>query len=421
MKKNEKSAELIKKLNEVLQMDIGFKKKKNKLKFEVYEVFIFLFITAVSGLIGGMLLGQVIEPEKKVDSESKYSAELNDFLENYEYIKNNFYGEFDEDEILEAALDSVLDSTGDPYSDFMNEADTEAFNFALDGSFEGLGVRIAKNASNELEILEVFSDSPAGRAGLKVGENIVSINGTPTAEKTSSEFVEIVKNSTEKNIELVINDGSKDRNVTVVKGLVEIPSVYSEMLNDKTGYLDIDIFALNTASQFKTELNKLESKNIETLIIDLRDNTGGHLSVVSNMLSELFDSSYVIYEKENKDGRTKVYSTGTKTVEYKIILLQNANSASASEIMIGAIKDNLGAKSVGIKSFGKGTVQEVKVLPDGSQIKLTIEKWLTPNGAWIHEAGIEPDFEIEQSMEYYTNPSKETDQQLKKALELINE
>ena len=191
--------------------------------------------------------------------------------------------------------------------------------------------------------------------------------------------------------------------------------------NHKIGYIKIDIFSATTYSQLKKTIEKLEKENIEGMIIDVRDNTGGHLTVVSDMLSLMMDKSHVIYQIENKGKKTKYYSTGKKTKQYPIVILQNSGSASASELFTAAMKEEYGAKVVGTKSYGKGTVQELNTLQDGTQYKFTTKKWLTPKGNWIHEKGITPDENVELDEKYFENPTQENDNQLQKALYVVNQ
>jgi carboxyl-terminal processing protease len=184
--------------------------------------------------------------------------------------------------------------------------------------------------------------------------------------------------------------------------------------------MNVSIFAANTYKQFKEELEKLEKDKIDSLIIDLRGNGGGHLSSVTNMISLFLDSSHVIYQTQTKKETEKTYSTGNVTKKYKIVLLCDDQSASASEVMMGALKDEYKATIIGTTSFGKGTVQELLTLPSDTQYKLTTKKWLTPNGTWVNGIGIKPDIEIKLSDEYIKNPSKENDNQLQEAIKYLS-
>ena len=183
----------------------------------------------------------------------------------------------------------------------------------------------------------------------------------------------------------------------------------------------MDIFSATTYNQFEKAVQKLENEQVEGMIIDLRDNTGGHLSVVTDMLSLFLDDSHVIYQIEDKDQTTKYYSTGKETKEYPVVILQNGNSASASELFTAAMKEEYGAKVVGTTSYGKGTVQELNTLQDGTQYKFTTKKWLTPKGNWVHEKGITPDVEVELDEGYRNEPTRENDNQFQRAVSTLND
>lgn len=413
------------------------KKKKKKLscslnfysrestKLEIVEVAFLVVVTCVVGVLVGFLLGIKSTKSEKVTIKSDDSNSLNKFVETYRYILDNYYGdeEISEDKLLEAALNGMLESIDDKNTVYMDEDASENFNITLEGSYQGLGVEIGNEISTgNIIIIGVFKDSPADKAGLKSGDRLLKIDGEDITEQTSSYFAKYVKTADKTNFELVILRDGKEQTINVTREKVIIQSVLSktfEKNNKKIGYIYVSIFANNTYNQFKKELEELEKSGIDALIIDFRDNSGGHMSSANNMLSLFLDSSKVIFQLQDKNSTEKVYSSGKLTKEYPIVLLANNNSASSSEIVIAGLKDNLGAKLVGEKTFGKGTVQELQTLPSGAQYKFTIKKWLTPNGICINKVGIEPDYEIELSDEYSKNPSDETDNQLQKALEIL--
>lgn len=181
----------------------------------------------------------------------------------------------------------------------------------------------------------------------------------------------------------------------------------------------MDIFAKNTNQQFAEALKKLENQGLNGLIIDLRNNSGGHLSSVKDMISLFLDSNHVIYQIEDKDSVEKVYSSGNKDAEYQIVILQNLNSASASEVMASALHEQLGAYIIGNTSYGKGTVQRLQTVSDIGQYKLTVEKWLTSNGDWIDGVGIKPDLELSLSDDYKKDPILANDNQYQAAIDYL--
>lgn len=390
-----------------------FSKKK---KFGSIEVIILVVSTLLISLIMGTFLGYKINNKT---NKSEYSKEVQQFLENYQYIIDNYYEEVDEEKLIDGAIKGVLSALGDPFSSFIDESDS--LNLTLEGSFIGVGIEIITNPQGNIQIKRIFEDSPAEKGGLLVGDVITNANGIDFKNKVPSELSNYIKN-VKGEITLIIERNGLAKTIKLEKGLVIIKSVSSNIYNNgskKTGYIKMDVFSATTYNQFKKELTKLESNGIDSLIIDLRNNSGGHLSVVKDISSLFLDKGKVLYQTQFKEDIEKFYSSGNKDKEYKIVLLANNESASASELMIAALKDNLGSKIVGVKTFGKGTVQEVQDFTNGDQYKFTIKKWLTPKGVWIHGKGINPDYEVQASQEYMTNPTFENDLQLKKALEII--
>lgn len=402
-------------MKEKLQKKIKkfFSKKK---KFGSTEVIVLVISTLIISLLMGTFLGYKFFNKPK---SNEYSQELQQFLENYQYIIDNYYEEVDEDKLIDGAIKGVLSALGDPFSSFIDESDS--LNLTLEGSFVGVGVEIVTNPQGNIQIRKIFEGSPAEKSGLLVGDVITNANGIDFKNKVPSELSNYIKN-TKGEITLIVERNGVAKTFKLEKGLVIIKSVSSNIYNNgnkKTGYIKIDVFSATTYNQFKKELTKLESDGIDSLIIDLRDNSGGHLSVVKDITSLFLNKDKILYQTQFKEEIEKFYSSGRKDKEYEIVLLANSESASASELMIAALKDNLGSKIVGVKTFGKGTVQEVQDLTNGDQYKFTIKKWLTPKGIWIHGKGIKPDYEVLDSQEYLANPIFENDNQLKKALEII--
>jgi len=206
--------------------------------------------------------------------------------------------------------------------------------------------------------------------------------------------------------------------------VVNIESVISKVYEEndkKIGYIYIGIFANNTYNQFKTELEELESQNIDSLIIDVRSNTGGHLTAVDGILDLFLNSNHIMYQFEQDAKVTSIYGTGKENKNYEIVLLGDSISASASEVLIAGLRENLNSKFIGKKTYGKGTVQELITLSDGTQYKITVKKWLTPKGNWINETeGISPDIEIDLADKYFETGEDKDDSQLQKAIEYLS-
>ena len=352
----------------------------------------------------------------------KMAKQLSKFYDVYDTIVSNYYGEIDKNDLIEAAIDGMVSSVGDVYTSYNDAKTTDSFNQMVNGTYEGIGCTITLK-DNEVVVVEVYDNTPASKAGLKENDIIKTVDDKDAAELGVNKLSNYIKNEASGKISMVIVRDEEEKTITLERGKVEIPSITSEVYekNDKKiGYIKISIFSSVTAKQFEKELNKLEEKEIDALVIDVRDNNGGYLTSVTDIISELLPKGKVIYQIQ-VDDKTKL--TKDKTAEkreYPIAVLTNGASASASEILAAAIKESYGGYVVGTKTYGKGTVQQVKQLSDGSMVKYTVENWLTPDGNWINENGVEPTDEVKLSEEYYKEPKVENDNQLQKALELVS-
>ena len=389
--------------------------KRNKNLFKISELFSLIIITMIVSLTFGYFLGQ------RINSTTKLSDEMKKFINDYNEIKENYYEDINDKEILKKALESVVNSLGDPYSTVIDNSLSNSINTELKGQYSGFGIQIANTKDNRILIVSIIDDSPALEAGLKAGDIILKMDGESVEGKTTDEFTKLVKGSNKQTITLTLLRDNKEIDIAVTRKIVTLKSVSSKIFEQdgkKVGYIYISIFAANTDSQFKKELIDLEKKGINSLIIDVRDNTGGHLTSVENIISMFLDKKHVIYQIESKGKTTKTYSKNNDSKKYKVVMLVNENSASASEMLTAAMKEEYGSEVVGMETFGKGTVQEVGNTSNTNlNYKITTKKWLTPKGNWINKKGIEPTIKVELSKDYIKNPSEETDNQLKTAIE----
>lgn len=413
MKKQEqKTANNIERLSQSL--DIKVNKRKEIPTFKTKEVIFLLLLTVIISLtMGGVVTYNVALKGEKVDDE------LQEFINNYDYIVDNYYGDIDKTKLIDSAIAGML-NTLDKNSTYVGGSDTN-FSIYLEGTYEGTGIQVYNDDNNNVVIYSVFEGTPASEAGLKAGDIIVKLNNKDTTNMTISDFSDLVKKQNGTFNITYKRDGKEDT-VKLKVDTVELKSVSSKVINrddNQIGYIRTTIFANNTYEQFKKELIELENKNIDGLIIDLRGNSGGHLSAAEQIISLFLDSSHPIYQIKSKDGQNKYYSTGKETKKYKITILIDSNSASASEVVTSALKEQYGASVVGEKSYGKGTVQELQTLPNGEQYKLTTKTWLTSKGKIIDGKGIEPDYKVSLGDKYLEDPTDENDNQLQKAIEVI--
>lgn len=411
-KKEQKTSDNLEKLSKSL--DIKVNNKKTLPTFKTKEVVFLLLITAIISLImGGIVTYNVTLKGTNVDSE------LAEFIKNYDYITNNYYGDVDKNELIDSAISGML-NTLDKNSTYVG-SDDDNFSIYLEGSYEGTGIQVYNDENNNIVIYSVFDDTSASKAGLKAGDVIIRLNDKDTTNMSIADFSSLVKKQKGK-FKITYKRDDEEKTVSLKFSKVELKSVYSETIekNDKKiGYIQMSIFANNTYEQFKKALSNLENENMNGLIIDLRSNSGGHLSSAEEIISLFLDSSHPIYQIKTKDSLNTYYSLGKETKKYKIVILIDKNSASASEVVTSALTEQYGAVTVGEKSYGKGTVQELQSLNDGEQYKLTTKSWLTSKGKVIDGKGIEPDYKVSLDEKYYDEPSFDNDNQLQKAIELI--
>lgn len=381
--------------------------KNQILSILFYEIMGFLFCLFVLFILSG---GR---------NYIKLYRDLNKLINVYDYITSDYYGKINKKELVDNAIESMMDSVGDDFTTYADKKNTSDFLENIGGSYEGIGCLVSMDKNNNIYVVNIFEDSPAEKAGLKTGDIITKVDGIDYKEKTSSDMAEYVKNSKKEKVKLTIKRDEKVEELTLVRKKLEVPSVTSKVVEKnerKIGYIDISIFSAVTYNQFNSKLKALEKEKIEGLVIDLRNDTGGYLDIVTDITSLFLEKGQIIYQLEDKNKKTKVKDRTKEKREYPIAVLINGSSASASEILASAIKENYKYNSfiVGTNSYGKGTVQKTKKLPDGSMIKYTTQNWLTPKGNWINEKGVEPTDYIE-----YDKNSK-NDNQLDLALELIN-
>ncbi len=391
------------------------------------------YLRLASVIVFSMMVGSVITIFIKNDvnikniskntTRKKYlSSDLSSIEEAYNTILDEYYEKVDEKDLIDGAINGMLGVLGDQHTVYMDEQAKEDFDTELSGEYYGIGAQIQWVEENTVKIIKVFDDSPAQKAGLKVGDVFVSIDGKSTDGMDATDIANNLRSESASRATIVVNRNGEKVTLNVEKAKVTLFSVSSEMIeenNKNIGYISVSVFGQKTYSQFYDALTKLEKSNMDSLIIDLRDNTGGYLTTVTEMLELFVDKGDILYKMQTNDGITEYKSSKNNNRNYKVIMLINESSASASEIMSAAMKENYSAILVGKTTYGKGTVQTIKNLSNNAMIKYTIEKWLTPSGESIDGVGIKPDYEVELSEEYINNSIRENDTQFQKALELL--
>lgn len=398
---------------------------EKKSGFNYAEVIVIMIITLILGGVVGSFVTYVYKDNKSTTLETikEVPDELKEFVKTYNDIVENYYLDINSDELLGSGIKGMLEYLGDDYSFYMDSEESKSFNEQVEGKYEGIGVEIMLLEDNTVKISQVFDDTPASRAGLMVDDVFISVNGESVRGLTPSEISSKIKGSNKK-VKVVVLRNGKEMEFSLALESVELESVSGKVFAEngkKIGYIELSVFASNTFSQFDKQLKKLESENIDSLIIDVRDNSGGYLSTVTDIASLFMDKSKIIYQLDTKGVVEQIYAKNNASRSYKIAVLINGNSASASEILAAALKESYGASIIGVNSFGKGTVQKAYQLNSGATVKYTIQKWLTPNGNWINEVGVSPDIKVELDVNYYKNPSDSTDNQLQAAIKNLSE
>lgn len=421
-KKNVNKKEKITSNDEIEVREVVVEKKVG---FNYAEVIVIMVITLILGGIIGSFITYIFKDNHNNSATvvKEVPNELQEFIKTYNDIITNYYQEVDHDKLLESGIKGMLEYLGDDYSFYMNTDESKRFNEQVEGKYEGIGVEIMLLDDNTVTISKIFDNTPASKAGLKVGDVFILVNGDSVVGLSPTEISNKIK-SDDKLVNIVVNRDGKDLEFSLNLDEVELESVTSKVFEEngkKIGYIELSVFAANTYSQFEQKLVELEGNNIDSLIIDVRDNSGGYLSTVTDIASLFLDKSKIIYQLDTKGIIEQIYAKTNSSRNYKIAVLINGNSASASEILAGALKESYGAIIIGVNSFGKGTVQKAYQLESGATVKYTIQKWLTPNGNWINEVGITPDVKVELDNNYYKNPSDSTDNQLQMAIKNLSE
>ncbi len=392
-------------------------RKKRAYGFKLIEVVVIVLIT---GILCTVATGMIFYKHYKSTPVTAY-ANLNnneyidEFLQVYSSIIKEYYEDVDQDELIDSAINAMFSYLGDDYSEHLTEKETDELLEKLTGEYKGIGVEIYMNKI----IYSVFEESPAEKVGLKENDQIIKINDEDLTGKDNNYVVEQIQ-KTEGKFKMTVIRDNQEVTVEIEKDKLYIPSVDSRVINSnnqKIGYIDITTFSSTTAKQFEKSLKKLENEEINSLIIDVRSNSGGYLVSAKDIANLFLEKGKLIYSLDEKGKKTDYKDTTITKRGYPIVVLINEYSASASEILTAALKDSYKATIVGKKSYGKGKVQQTLNLKDGSMAKYTTAKWLTPNGKCIDKIGISPDYEVDLQMN--EEETEVIDTQLNKAVEIL--
>ena len=382
-----------------------------------------------SGVLTGVLVVALAAGGVKFVQQRQYNGVLSDssHVQKIEYLEKmidqEYLGEVDNDEMAEGVYAGLVYGLGDVYSRYYTADEYAQETASTDGAYAGIGVSIQKNKNGGVQIAECYVGGPGADAGLQTGDVITAINDTDVTDMELSDVVSLIRENKDKTIFLTVfrENEEKSREISVDVTDVELPSVFGEMLDKKTGYIQITQFTGVTPQQYKDMFDELKDKGMERLVIDLRDNPGGLLTSVCDILREILPEGLIVYTEDKYGNREEETCDGKHQLNMPLAVLVNENSASASEIFAGAVQDHGVGTIVGTTTYGKGVVQELRQLSDGSAVKLTVSNYYTPNGNSINKVGIKPDVEVKLASELLNKDeiTHEEDNQLQKALDVI--
>lgn len=382
--------------------DAGPKKIFKAIGFGLIGIVIFLFGMGVGN-------GKVMFGSSAADTANKNLPADLDYAtveQVYDLLKSNYDGKLDQSKLLDGLKSGLAKATGDPYTQYFNPKDAKAFNEELSGSFTGIGAQLGQNESGNIQIVSPIAGFPAEKAGLRPQDVIVSIDGKLTSDMSIDEAVSKIRGPKDTKVTLrILRNKSEDLSFTITRTDIKIPSVKSEVINDNVGYIQVSQFSEDTTGLMKQTAADLKAKGAKTVLLDLRGNPGGLLTSAVDMASLWLPEGKTVLQEKRGGVVVNTYTSNAKGdpafKDMKTVVMVNAGSASASEIVAGALRDNNVATVLGEKSYGKGSVQEIRDLPNGGEVKITVARWYRPNGQNIDKKGISPDKEVKMTDDDY--------------------
>jgi len=393
-----------------------------KTGFNLIEVIIIMLITALMGVLVGCFVSYINFEDSREVSCAEVRKDIDEFAEVYDDLLNEYYGKVDREGLLKAGIVGMVNYLDDPYSTYFDSVESITLNEDLSGEFIGVGIDVLMQEKNT-SIISVHTDSPAHVAGMKPGDVIIKFNDIDITNLPVEEIANtIVTDKKGDKVKFTVLRDGKELTFDLVTDLVEVQSVFgfTRIVGEKKiGYIAIKSFSNKTYDQFLEVYEQLDDGDLDGLVLDVRDNNGGYLSVAKDIAELFLDKGTVIYQKDTKGKIEKVLAETDKKIDLDVVLLTNKVTASAAEILVAALKENLGSDVVGVETYGKGTIQKLYELSDGSFIRFTAQKWLTPKGHYINYIGIAPTHFVDMNDNYNSNPSYDNDNQFNYALDLF--
>ena len=400
---------------------------EEKKKFKVYKIIMLLalavFITFLVTSIGMYQYFTNNDIGNQLVISSDNNGEIASELSKYRKIIDQYFlGEVDEEKLKEGAIKGYIEGLDDPYTEYISKEDMEDYLADAMGNFVGIGIYMVQDTeANRIMVLSPIKGSPAEKAGILPGDLIISVDGVEYTDEDMTVASSKIKGEEGTTVKIEILRGTETKTFELKRENIKVNPVEGKVIQDNIGYIEFSSFDENTAEEFKAKFEELQKQKIKSLIIDLRNNGGGIVDEALEIADYILEKDAVIlYEVDKNNNEEVEKSKNAPIINMPIIILTNENTASSSEILAGALKDHGKAKIVGTKTYGKGVIQQLLTLPDGSGLKITSEEYLTPNKTKINEIGIEPDEKVElpDTVENVLTVKEKDDTQLQKAIEM---
>lgn len=401
---------------------------EEKRNFKTYKIVMLVILVAfITFLLTTIGMYQYFTKDgfgKQLVATSSNNEEIANTLTQYRKIIDKYYlGDIDEEKLKEGAIKGYVEGLGDKYTEYIPKEEMEDYMADTTGNFVGIGIYMVQDTeANKIMVLSPIKGGPAEKAGLQPGDYIIAVDGVQYTGEQMTEASNKIKGEEGTIVKLEVQRGNETLDYEITRENVKVNPVEGEVLDNNIGYITFSSFDDGTAEEFKAKYEELANQGIQSLIIDLRNNGGGIVDEALEIANYILDKdSVILYEVDKNNNETEEKTTDDPIINMPIIVLTNENTASSSEILAGALKDHGKAKIVGTKTYGKGVIQQLLTLPDGSGLKITSEEYLTPNKTKINGVGIEPDevVELPDSVENVLNVDRNEDTQLQKAMELL--
>lgn len=394
---------------------------EKKTGFNTIEVVLIAILALAFGGVVGVVLAYTAKP-LSIITNTDSPSDIQEVEKIYDNLLSKYYGEIDKQTLSDAAIKGMIEALNDPYSTYIDAENTDDFDEQIYGYYVGIGTEITLNDENQFEVTNIFENTPATDANIELHDIVVKVNNEDVSGKTVSDIGKLIQGEIGTDVTLTLRRGEAEFDVTITRDRIDLISVTSQIFekdDKRIGYIKVTNFASNTFNQFQTALNELEENDIESLIIDVRDNLGGQLEVATQIASLFLTKDKVVYQLNTNGIIQPIYSTGPGSFQKPITVLINGATASASEVLAIALQESADATVIGTTSYGKGTIQESYKLSTGASIKFTVQEWLSPNGNTVNEVGVKPDIEVSEIENSGATDTLETDTVLQTAITIM--